>query len=473
MKKKQGAIIILFSLFVLLLTGTFLVALLNFAGKSKEVEKKDLTMFSAYTDAPALQAVPVMDTEGSFETAEEYSRKGYIVNVNGSTVEEYENYLKKIETAGFKKHSDNGKDAMEGNVMTASFTKDNVTLTVSHAIHADHTYISAGIDVPLSKHLIYSDKYVENCSADAKTKLHMVELNGNGNSFVIQLKNGHFIVEDGGKIYDAPYLLDYLESLTPEGEKPVIEAWFFTHPHSDHGGAMYTIATNQEYLKRIYVEGFYYYDLSDTMLNFLKLQPGGDDSRKITLYCNAFKTSTGETTQLYRPQFGQKYYFCDIEIDVAYTIEQCSRTALENFDLNDSSTWLMHHIEGQRFLCIGDSNFVSQNTMVSLLDRSYWDIDIYATPHHAINMYDDFTNALNVDTLLYTSFLAGSIWQDGGWRQAQSANDNIQKQVKEYYHYGDGTIILTFPYKLGSAEKLPAQDWKYDWGVTRRDWTKW
>lgn len=469
MKEKRGKIIILFLLFVPLLAGAILVLLLNFGKASQEVEKKDLTMFSAYTNAEALQSVPVMDTEGSFETAEEYSRKGYIVNVNGSTVEEYENYLKKLEAKGFKKHSDNGKDAMEGNVMTASYTKGNVTLTVSHAIHADHTYISAGVDVPLSKHLIYSDEYVKNCPADAKTKLHMVELNANGNSFVIQLKNGHFIIEDGGKNYDAPYLLDYLESLTPEGEKPVVEAWFITHPHDDHAGAMYQIATNPEYLKRISVEGFYYYDLSDSMLAFLKLQPGGEYSRRITMYSRAFKTSTGEKTELYRPQFGQKYYFCDMEIDVAYTIEQCSRTALENFDLNDSSIWLMHRIEGQRFLCMGDANFVSQNTMSSLLDKSYFEIDIYATPHHAINMYDDFSSILKVDTLLYTSFLAGSIWQDGTWRQAQAANDNIKKQVKEYYHYGDGTIILTFPYALGKAERLPAQDWKYDGGMNRRD----
>jgi len=340
---------------------------------------------------------------------------------------------------------------------------------VAHAMKADHTYISAGIDLPLSEHLFYKEEYVKDLPLDAKTKLHMVELNGNGNSFVIQLKNGNFIIEDGGKIPDAPYLLDYLESLTPEGQKPVIEAWFITHPHDDHAGVMSKIATTPEYLNRIYVEEFYYYDLSNSMLNFLKLQPGTEYSRKVTLYHRAFKSSTGGYPELYRPQFGQRYYFCDIAIDVAFTIEQCTKGALENFDLNDSSTWLMHHIEGQRFLCTGDSNYSAQNTATALLDKSYFDLDIYATPHHAINMYDDFASVLEIDTLLYTSFLAGSIWQDGTWREAKTANENIKKQVKEYYHYGDGTIILTFPYTLGSAEKLPAQDWKYDNGVNRRD----
>jgi beta-lactamase superfamily II metal-dependent hydrolase len=294
-------------------------------------------------------------------------------------------------------------------------------------------------------------------------------VHGNGNSFVIQLKNGHFIIEDGGKKEDAIYLLEYLESLTPEGEKPVIEAWFITHPHSDHCGAMSKIATTQEYLNRIYVEGFYYYDLSNTMLNYLKLQPGTEDQRNISLYYRAFKTTSGGNPELYRPQFGQRYYFCDLTIDVALTIEQCTRDALDNFDLNDSSTWLMHNIEGQKFLCTGDSNYSTQNTAIFLLDQSYFDMEVFATPHHAINMYDEFVDALQVDTLLYTSFRAGSIWQDGTWKEALAVNDRMRQEVAEYYHYGDGTIILTFPYSVGTAQKLPALDWKYNGGVDGRD----
>jgi hypothetical protein len=41
--------------------------------------------------------------------------------------------------------------------------------------------------------------------------------------------------------------------------------------------------------------------------------------------------------------------------------------------------------------------------------------------------------------------------------------------VAEYYHYGDGTVILTFPYSVGTAEKMPALTWKYNGGVDGRD----
>ena len=471
MKKNRKLIIIILLLVVPMLAGALVVAMLHFTGEmaGKKVEEKDFTMFSAYTDAEPLQTVPMMETQGSVAKAEEYARDGYLVNVNGSTIEEYNKYLKTIEDAGFKKHSDNGEDAMEGNALSASFTKDDVTLTVSHAIHADHTYISAGKNVPLSDHLNYKDEYTKDIQQGAKTTMHLVELYTNGSSFVIQLKNGHFIIEDGGTTQDAVYLLEYLESLTPEGEKPVVEAWFITHPHSDHLGAMRKIATTPEYLNRITVEGFYYYDLSNTMLNFLKLQSGTTEQRDIMLYYRAFKTMAGTQTPLYRTQFGQRYYFCDITIDVSFTIEQCTRDVLENYDLNDSSTWLLHTIEGQRFLCPGDTNYSAQNTAMYLLDKSYFDLELFATPHHAINMYRDFLEILDVDTLIYTSFLAGSIWQDGTWRQAQTENDYVKQNVKEYYHYGDGTIVMTFPYNVGEAEKLPAQNWKYNGGMNGRD----
>lgn len=55
-------------------------------------------------------------------------------------------------------------------------------------------------------------------------------------SYVLQTPNGKVIVVDGGTAGDAPYLLQFLENL---GGK--VEAWFLTHPHSDHLGAIIKI----------------------------------------------------------------------------------------------------------------------------------------------------------------------------------------------------------------------------------------
>ncbi len=51
-------------------------------------------------------------------------------------------------------------------------------------------------------------------------------------SFII-ISNDHLIVIDGGNTCDAEYLCTYIKKL---GGK--VDAWFLTHPHSDHIGAL-------------------------------------------------------------------------------------------------------------------------------------------------------------------------------------------------------------------------------------------
>ena len=470
--KKKATLFALAGLLVVLLTGAFLVILLQVTGEKEttKADAKDLTMFSAYTDIEAFKNVPAMVTEqGKIENAMDYGSEDYLINVVGATTEEYTAYLSTLETAGFTKHSDNSGNDMTENVMTASYTKENVTVTVSHAVKKDHTYIDVSLDLPLSDHLINKAEYTEGISADAKTKIHLVQLNYSGSSFVIQLKNGHFVIEDGGTKIEAPYLLDYLESLTPEGVTPVVEGWFITHAHSDHSGAMGEIAMNSKYNKRVFVEGVYFVEPSAQHLAYLTLQPGTQENYNITRAYQLFKTEAGEMPKLYRPQIGQVYYFCDITIDVTLTMEQIEMSSYENKDFNDTSTWLMHHIEGQKFLCGGDSRYAGQSIVMSLYDQEYFDVDIFASLHHGINTYNYFVDYCNVDTLLYTSFRAGSIYNDGTWRAALAANEHMRESVKEYYHYGDGTVVLTFPYKLGTAEILESFDWRYNGGTVTKD----
>jgi len=68
-------------------------------------------------------------------------------------------------------------------------------------------------------------------------------------SYVIRTPGGEVIVIDGGTAGDAPYLRKFLAGL---GNK--VDAWFFTHPHSDHVDAPMAILRDPQGLKigRIY-----------------------------------------------------------------------------------------------------------------------------------------------------------------------------------------------------------------------------
>lgn len=468
MKNKKITIVILAVILFLLLGGTLLVVLLQAnsqksGGENEGAIAKEGT-FGELTESEILFDVPVMENEDvSIGTAVDYGQGTYIIDINGTSVEDYKNYLVTLEENGYEKHSDNGEEGMEGYIYTASFRKDDLTLTVTHIVKMDKTYVSACNELPLSEHLNYSDEYVANVSADAKTKVHMPELNWNGNSFIIQLKNGHFVVEDGGNEEDAPYLLDYLESLVPEGEKPVIEAWFISHAHSDHYGAMKSIINNPEYASRIYVEGIYYVPLSDAMISTFTSEKSLTTSMFYVLRAaNAFKTESGTIPKLYRPQPGQRYYFCDMTIDIPLTADLFTKDTWHTADLNDSSTWLMHNIEGQRFLHAGDAGIGATKLGMMLYDREYFDVEVFSVLHHGINAYDYFTDYCTIDTLLYTSFRVGSIYEPSSKYAMVEGNKHLQESALESVSHGEGTVVLTFPYTVGSYEKLPACDWRYN-----------
>ena len=60
-------------------------------------------------------------------------------------------------------------------------------------------------------------------------------------SFILESKGGSLIVVDGGTPDDAGHLL---ETLRAKGGH--VRAWFITHPHSDHVGALTEILNNPE-----------------------------------------------------------------------------------------------------------------------------------------------------------------------------------------------------------------------------------
>lgn len=470
-KKKIGTVLVV--LLIALLFGAASLVLVMQLKQEKEsasteerLKPEDLKTFSAWIDEEIYADIPALYTEQSqVGTAEDYGDNDYVLDVNGVTVSDYQKYLLLLEECGFEKHSDNGKDAMEGYVYTASFTRENLTLTVSHVVNLSKTYICAAYDTPLSDHLVYKAEYVANMTQEATT-VHLLELNNNGNSFVIQLKNGNFIIHDGGLEDDAPYLLDYLDALTPGDEKPIVEAWFISHAHPDHCGAMIEIIGQQKYLNRLYVDGIYFTEPGGYIVE--ESDYSGQSIWFVSKSYAAFQTSDGSATKLYRPQLGQRYYFCDIAIDVALTSEQFPEQAYYSGDFNDSSIWLMHHIENQKFLIAGDASHTGMRQAMNMYDASYFDLDVFAVTHHGINVYNYFTDYMTVKTLLYTSWREGSIYENTSVHARESENIHLKESALEAYSYGNGTVVLSFPYTVGTAQTMPPCDWRYNNGKPNR-----
>ena len=452
--KKNGKmqIILIVGMLVLLLVGGGVLAGVSYMEKSKEeAEANAMVSFAEWFDEDYFDQVPAMlPEEGKIGDAVDYGNENYLIDVNGTTVEDYQAYLLLLEENGFEKHVDNGDGLDNGAVLTATYVnEDELVVTVTQVKNIEKTYISINPDMPLSPNLFYNESYVANNKEGAQTTLSLLEQFEVGNSFVIQLKNGHFIISDGGVADMLPYLLDYLEGLVPEGQKPVVDAWFFTHPHDDHMGVMNGFVNNPEYASRVVVNGIYY----NTLGANANTKDGGaaKNSSAIKYGASSLKSEKGMKPEIYRIQTGQRYYFNDITIDITFTQEQILPDTYFA-DANEASTWCMVTIEGQRVLMVGDADKGAMKNVMRAYSSEYLAVDILTSFHHSINTWNTYTDYAPVDTVLVTRY---------GMNMNYDTNHYLQDNVDEILSYVDGTKVLTFPYVKGTATKIPNLTWEY------------
>ena len=373
----------------------------------------------------------------------------------------YQSCIRDLEKNGFQKYVDNGEKGLNNNVFTTTLQKENQVVTVIHMAKQKLTYMVFEHDVALSKRLFNDDMYAVEHKEGAKETLHMLESYYIGNSFVLQLKNGHFILCDGGSKIELPYLISYLESLTPEGERPVVEAWFITHPHWDHAGVFLPFEEDASYADRVYVEGIYVEPFDDELLEQF---PCGYLFAGIEKAASMLTNLDGTPTQIYHPHAGERYYFDDITVEVMLTRLQVPKEKWFRYkgNMNEVSVWYMFHIDGQKYLNAGDADLGAMKEVMEIYDKEYLEMDIMAVQHHGINVHNEFTDFIKVKTLLYPYLGIYGVYKEGldwpgAWQASVYRNEYLQNKAQESMSYGDGTKILTFPYQTGTAISLPTR----------------
>lgn len=401
-----------------------------------------------------LMNIPSMDVPG-MRSAKTVSggNSSYVTTVEDVAREGYEAYLVKLEEAGFVLYAKNAAGIGE-TVFSATFTRGELVLTVTYYAMEKSVSI-AFFEGTVSRHLIYEPSYLSGNEEGAHTKLYMREHWWFGSSFVFQLKNGHFLISDGGRDADLPYLLDDLEAWAPKGEKPVIEGWFITHAHDDHCGALASLKDHPEWRTRIVCEGVYFNEPSDAVMYCCG---GMEETGGIKCAVRELRTSSGERTKLYRMQTGQKYYFNDLTIDVLLTEEQVPYLDYEQGgDLNISSTVCVFHVDGQKCFFSGDIHHEGLSFIMRNYTREYLDLTLFTSNHHGYNTYPPFGDYAKIRTALLTvekRFPVRQVWE----------NREFYAKVQETMMWGDGAKVLTFPYTVGSYETLPPRKWIYHEG---------
>ena len=447
-KMKKWQIVIL-ALMMLFLLGGCADNGSQTAGKGKET-------FAEWSEYEVFGKVPALITDHTrISQAHDAGGKNYVIDVSGANKDDYENYLKQLEANGFEKYVDNGKKGLDNRVFTATYTKEEIVLIVNYIESISKVFISASENQNLSEHSFYKEEYISGNIKGKKTTLSMLEMYDFGNSFVIQLKNGHFIVSDGGVREDLIYLIEYIEKLTPEGKKPVIEGWFISHAHYDHIGCFFEVSKHLDYVKRISVEGFYF---NEPNADVCKQNGDTGNVKSFLMAAKVFKNSAGKTTPMYRTHTGQRYYFNDISIDIVFSQEIFKVEESYAKVFNDTSTWMMLNIEGQKVLMPGDADALTHSTVAGIYSKEYLTVDILQAFHHGYNIYDAVSDKFGFTTVMYPFFTT----EFEGWRtEIKEGNQLLHDTATEYFSHEDGTKVLTFPYKVGSVQTEPLQTWEH------------
>ncbi len=409
-------------------------------------------------DEDVFEEVPALIAPDTVITASEhYGDNNYVISVDGTVDDDYLAYLELLESLGFTKVYDNG-DGIEEAVFNTTYKKGDLFVTVTNMSYRNITTIAAKWDLPLSDHLYGTVSE----AGTGKVTMHVAEMVNWGNSILFQLNNGHFVMNDGATYDDLPYLLDYMESLTPGDEKPVVEAWFITHMHYDHYSVLEGFSKHPEWVDRVYVNGVYINEPNDSVKDTDK--GVYDESLRVKKGISLLKTETGETPEIYRPQTGQRYYFNGMTVEILLAQDQIPFSSYHLEDgFNGSSTWYRHHIGDQDVLIAGDSYFAGMETIMESFERETLDFDIFFALHHGFNTWNTFTNFCNFHTVVYCYSHVTD--KDNYYQEPFDCNakllEKLEKNNGEYMLEEGGTVVFTFPYTVGSSQKLPSNITKY------------
>ncbi|MBE6602520.1 MAG: MBL fold metallo-hydrolase [Ruminococcaceae bacterium] len=184
-----------------------------------------------------------------------------------------------------------------------------------------------------------------------------------GMGYLIRLSDGRFIMIDGfvGEYEEPDYLMDVIRSQNQRAGKPVIAAWFVTHPHGDHyfGTARFM----KKYGDAVELKHLIYNFPRPDMVNFSN-----------PMEFNEMVEEWRDRIEIYTPHAGERFVYGDACFDVLCTGEDLypDRGLL----CNSTSLVMMMELAGRRVLWLGDlkkdgGDFIARRYPAELLQCEF------------------------------------------------------------------------------------------------------
>ena len=199
--------------------------------------------------------------------------------------------------------------------------------------------------------------------------------NVNGMAYIIQLKDGSYIVYDGSYSGQARKLTKYMQdNYTGEG-KPTVRAWILTHSHNDHFPTFQTVCRRMS--GSVNVEYIIYSPLNSETFTLDDEQGyySSDDFREDAAALEGAKVVYAHT--------GMEFTFCNLTLEVLMTPETLFQNTTELGNFNNTSVVTRLYDENYNALFLGDIAVKGSDRMASLYG-DYLKSDVCQVSHHGV-----------------------------------------------------------------------------------------
>lgn len=426
-------------------------------GKSISLMAEDLNITESH-DAQ-MSALPLY--EGGHFSA--FYKAGNDVNeviIADTNLEEYKNYLKKLEANGFTCYTTH--QITENHF--ATYTNDKYTVTAGYY---DYETSARVLIEPLAPAVgLESENVYTPVTTSQITMLGMEYKNNdggytsNGLSVLIRLTDGRFIVVDGGfnRAKHSSELMRHLKEQSADYAKSMkditIAAWIITHPHGDHDGMIYGRYSD---FMGITVERFIVNFLSESELTKADNSDsvGGNwNTSEGFEYAKVLTAAKALKATVHQVHVGQVFWLADLKMEVLYTIESFGPKVCNA--LNTTSIVLRMEFGGKTvYLSTGDATGNGMEICTKMYG-DYLQSDIIQVCHHGYGTWGNDSAMIKA----YQTINAPTVL----WPQGLNAFPTYQKvaynavlftvpNYKEVYVSGaeGDSIILPIPYTVGTG----------------------
>lgn len=361
---------------------------------------------------------------GDIVTVTDAGDGAYCILVKPASAEKHENYLSRLESAGFKLYAENRINTVSFHTY---FDCDSV-VTVSYDENPDN---GNDLRIVVEPRVMTALPPMEKESYKPRCQSSITQISPNRMTYVVKLDSGEFLVADSGKNDQHSYIYDELMRLSDDG-KPVVAVWTFSHFHQDHNGGFIEFVQNEEYMKNVTVRSVIYNTPEYQLISLASPL----DKRNMSKW-ESLLDRHGITR--YQARTGQKYRFANAELEMLYTYEDLMPFFVYFDRTNPSSFVYMLKIEGQRLVITGDCCAEASSLMVARYGDAL-KADFVQLPHHGHGdggTDPEFYNRVNADYVLWP----------GEPARLSPAEAKACKMAKKYFVMCEGTVTIDLPYK--------------------------